>query len=235
METPKATGSQAKPANLTSPINLQFANEMELLQSTKVAQERLEAIRRKKEQDVIQAAVDTLTGLLPGTNLPNTDSSLAQLKLLCTVVGDQVQSLEEVAEANAKKEHQKALNIALVKKLNELRSDMQKAQKDITNALDEGNLPLSKIFQPHLLCDDVLVQKQKQQTELQLYVSTFKPPYDSFTAYGQTVHRFHIQSAKIELEINNRTRYLQELQLVLLPCLQILQKCYLNLDALMVT
>lgn len=176
--------------------------------------------------------MDTLTSLIPGTNLPNTDSSLAKLKLLCTVVDDQVQSLEEAVEENVKKEHQKDLNIALVKKLNELWSELKKEQKDIRDALDEGNLLLTKIFQPHLFYDDVLAQKQKLQTDLQSYMSTFKPPYDSFTTYGQTVHRFHIQSVKMEQEINTQSRDLHELQLVLLPRLQILQKCYLNLDAL---
>lgn len=156
METPKAIGSQAKLSDLSSPIDLQSASESELMQSIKVSQECLEIIRRKKEQDIVQAAVDTLTGLIPGTNLPNTESSLEKLKLLCIVVDDQVQSLEEVAEANVKKENQKALNIALVKKLNELRSELQKDQKDIRDALDEGNLLLSKICQPHLFYDDVL-------------------------------------------------------------------------------
>lgn len=146
-----------------------------------------------------------------------------------------MQSLEETAEANIKKEHQKALNIALVKKLNELWSELKKEQKDIRDALDEGNLLLSKICQPHLFYDDVLAQKQKLQMDLQSYMSTFKPPYDCFTTYGQTIHRFHIQSAKMEQEINTWSRDLQELQLVLLPQLQILQKCYLNLDALLVT
>lgn len=125
METPKATDSQAKPTDITSPMDLQSANKSELLQSIKFAQDSLEVIRRKKEQDMFQAVVDTLTSLIPDTNLPSTDSSLAQLKLLCIVVEDQVQSLEEVAEANAKKKHQKALDTVLVKKLNELRSDLQ--------------------------------------------------------------------------------------------------------------
>ena len=39
----------------------------------------------------------------------------------------------------------------------------------------------------------------------------------------------------MEQEISTRSRDLQELQLGLLPRLQILQKCYLNLDALTVT
>lgn len=168
-------------------------------------------------------------------NLPSTDSSLAQLKLLCIVVEDQVQSLEEVAETNAKKEHEKALNIALVKKLNELQSELQKTQKDIRDAMDEGNLLLNKICQPHLFCDDVLTQKDKVQSDMQSFISTFKMPYDSFSTYGQTAHQFQLQSARLEAEISNQTRNLQELQLVLLPRLQILLKCYLNIDALMVT
>lgn len=126
----------------------------------------MDALRRKKEEDVIQTAVDTLTSLIPSMNLPSTDSSLAQLKLLCSVVEDQVQSLEEVAEANAKKEHQKALDTALVKKLTELRSDLQKAQKAIRDEMNEGNLLLSKICQPHLFCDDVLTQKDKLQSDM---------------------------------------------------------------------
>lgn len=143
--------------------------------------------------------------------------------------------MEEVAEANVKKEHQKALNVALVKKMNELRTELLKDQKDIRNALDEGNLLLSKICQPHMFYDDVLAKKQKLQMDLQSYLGTFKTPYDSFVAYGQTIHQFQIQSAKMEQEINTWSRDLQELQLVLLPWLQILQKCYLNLDALTVT
>lgn len=101
--------------------------------------------------------------------------------------------------------------------------------------MDEAKLLLSKISQPHLFCDDVLAQKEKLQSDLQAYISTFKTPYDSFTTYGQTVHQFQLQSARIKVEICNRIRDLQELQLVLLPRLQILQKCYLNLDALTVT
>lgn len=190
METPKATGNQAKLAAISSPIDLQSTSESELMQSIKVAQECLEGIRRKREQDIIQAVVDTLTGLIPGTNLPDIESSLAQLKLLCTIVDDQVHILEEVAEANVKKEHQKALNVALVKKMNELRTELLKDQKDIRNALDEGNLLLSKIYQPHLLCDDVLAKKQQLQTDLQSYLGTFKTPYDSFATYGKTVHQF---------------------------------------------
>lgn len=88
METLKATKSQPKLADLTSPIDLQSASETELMQSINVAQECLEIIWRKKEQDVIEAVVDTLIGLIPSTNLPNTDSSLAKLKLLCTAVDD---------------------------------------------------------------------------------------------------------------------------------------------------
>lgn len=59
--------------------------------------------------------VDTLTSLIPDTNLPSTDSSLSKLKLLCTIVEDQVQCLEDVAEANIKKKHENALNTTLVK------------------------------------------------------------------------------------------------------------------------
>lgn len=193
------------------------------------------ALRRKKEEDVIQNAVETLTNLIPGTNLPSTDSSLAQLKLLCTIVEDQVESLEEVAKTNAKKENEKALNIALVKKFNELWVEIQKRQKDIRDAMDEGNLLLSKICQPHLFCDDMLTQKDILQSYMQSFINTFKMPYDSFSTYGQISHRFQLQSARIEAEISNQTHNLQELQLVLLPRLQILQKCYLNIDALMVT
>lgn len=101
--------------------------------------------------------------------------------------------------------------------------------------MDQGKLLLSTISQPHLFYDDVLAQKDKLQSDLQAYISTFKMPYDSFTTYGKTVHWFQLQTARIESEITNRTRDLQEVQLVLLPQLQILQKWYLNLDALTVT
>lgn len=69
-------------------------------------------------------------------------------------------------EANAKKAHQKVLDTALVRKLIELRSDLQKVQKDIRDAMIEGNLLLSNICQPQLFCDDVLTQKDKLQSDM---------------------------------------------------------------------
>lgn len=101
--------------------------------------------------------------------------------------------------------------------------------------MGEGKLLLSKIFQPHLFFEDVLKQKNKLQSELQAYINNFKMPYDSFTTYGQTIHHYQHQTTKMNSEISNQTKYLQELQLLLLPRLHILQKCFLNLEAIMVT
>lgn len=64
--------------------------------------------------------------------------------------------MEDVAEATTKKNHEKALNTALVKHMNELQTQLLKQQNDISVAMGEGKLVLSKIYQTHLFCDDVL-------------------------------------------------------------------------------
>lgn len=65
-------------------------------------------------------------------------------------------------------------------------------------------------------------------------METFKVPYDSFTVYGQTVKTFSQQIAKIDSEIYKRNNDLQELRMLLLPKMQILQKCFLGMEAIIV-
>ncbi|XP_057861359.1 uncharacterized protein LOC131069814 [Cryptomeria japonica] len=96
---------------------------------------RLEELRKKKEQDVINFSIDTLSSLIPGTNLPSTDSSLAKLKLLCTIVDDQVQSLEDAAQISAEKKHEKDLKVSLVKKMDAHRAKLLKQKDDISSAM----------------------------------------------------------------------------------------------------
>lgn len=214
---------------MTLACHTQSVDENELLRSIQLAQDRLKELRKKKElrknneHDVIQLVVDTLSNLIPGTNLPSTDSSLAKLKLLCTVVDDQVQSLEDVSQATAKKNHEKELNVALVKKIEEDRTKMIHQKDDISLAMAEGQMLLSKICQPDLFYNDALKKKGQLQLELKQYVETFKVPYDSFTVYGKTIQNHQQQIAKIEAKICKRTLNLQELQLLLLPKLQVLQ------------
>ncbi|XP_057828876.1 uncharacterized protein LOC131040020 [Cryptomeria japonica] len=101
----------------------------------------LEELRKKKEQDVIQIVIDTLSNLVPSTNLSGTDSLLAKLKLLCIVVDDEVQSLEADAQATARKNHEKELNVALVQKIAEDRTTLIHQKDDISLAMAEGNHP----------------------------------------------------------------------------------------------
>lgn len=114
---------------------------------------------------------------------------------------DQVKSLEDVAQVTAKKNHEKALNIALVKKIEEDRNKLIHEWDDISVAMVEGNKILSKIYQPDLFCDDALNKKGQLQLELKQYLETFKVPYDSFIVYWQTIQTHRQQIAKIESKI----------------------------------
>lgn len=98
----------------------------------------------------------------------------------------------------------------------------------------EGNKLLSKIFQPDLFCDDSLNKKGQLQLELKKYIDNFKVPYDSFIVYGKTVQTHQQQIDRIDSQIYKRSQDLQKLQLLLLK-LQILQKCFLNMGAIIVT
>lgn len=147
-----------------------LVDENELLRSIQHAQEILEELRRKKEKDVIQLIVDTFSTLVPDTNLSGTDSSLAQLKLLYLVVGDQVQLLEDVVQATTKKKHAKEQKIVLVKQFNEDRAKLIHQRDDISLAITKGNKLLSKIFQTNILCDDALKKKGQLQSELKQYI-----------------------------------------------------------------
>lgn len=162
-------------------------DENELLGSIQLAKERLDELRRNKEKYVIQISIDTRSTLVPDTDLSSTDSSLAQLKLLCTVVGDQLQSLEDATQATTEKNHSKALKVALVKKFNEDRAKLIHQEDDISLTMVEGHKLLSKICQLDLLCDDAMKKKGQIQLELKHYIENLKVPYDSFIVYGKIV------------------------------------------------
>ncbi|XP_059070301.1 uncharacterized protein LOC131859987 [Cryptomeria japonica] len=84
-QTPKAIREQdqTKQVDLTSRNDPTLAcfigskDKNELLRSIRLAQERLEELRKKKEKYVSQFFVDTLSSLVPETNLPSTDPSMA--------------------------------------------------------------------------------------------------------------------------------------------------------------
>lgn len=105
----------------------------------------------------------------------------------------------------------------------------------ISKALTEGNKILCKICQEDLFYGDLMKSRDKLGENLKKYMNSFKSSYDSFLIYAQTIDSFRCQLSKLEAKSSKRSQTLCELQMILLPKLQVLQMSFLHIDVILAT
>lgn len=189
---------------------------------------------QQKEDQTIHCAVEILSSLLSEMNTNRLSTPIDKLNQLVVDTGEQMKSFEDATYLNVENKFKK--------KRNQLMNDIDKdkvaltVNKDhIKDAIETRGKILSTITKFSLFCDDLMKRKQEVEKELEVLSESFIPLNDSTITYGRLVVELQHKLKYYENEQVKRTKSLQELQTLLIPKVEILQRGYKEIVAILAT